>query len=219
MIRVLNLGGGVQSVCIARMSLDGELPRLDHMLFADTGAEWPETYEAVGQLEAACHNRGIGFHRVVCELPSRRPDLLETLMKAETSARWSAPPLFVTNVKRNGAVTHGFTKRQCTGDYKADPLLRKMRELAGIKPQVARAEATRSGKLARDLGRRERADEGRQAVAADLASADRGAAPDEPLGLRGMAARARLSSAGQERVLLLPLPVGSPLAGLPRSPP
>lgn len=49
MIRVLNLGGGVQSVCIARMSLDGELPPLDHMLFADTGAEWPETYEVVGQ--------------------------------------------------------------------------------------------------------------------------------------------------------------------------
>lgn len=135
MIRVLNLGGGVQSICVARMSLDGELPPLDHILSADTGAEWPETYEAVGQIEAACHNRGIGFHRVVCELPSRRPDLLETLMKAETSARWSAPPLFVTNAKRSGAITHGFTKRQCTGYYKKDPLVRKMRELAGIKPR------------------------------------------------------------------------------------
>lgn len=36
MIRILAYGGGIQSEAIARMSLDGDLPRLDHIIFADT---------------------------------------------------------------------------------------------------------------------------------------------------------------------------------------
>jgi hypothetical protein len=45
-IRVLSFGAGRQTVALARMSLDGELPPLDHMIFADTGAELPGTYAA-----------------------------------------------------------------------------------------------------------------------------------------------------------------------------
>ena len=63
-MRILSYGGGVQSEAVVRMSFDGELPELDHIIFADTGAEWPETYEAADRIEKACHNRGVSFHRV-----------------------------------------------------------------------------------------------------------------------------------------------------------
>jgi hypothetical protein len=129
-IRVLSLGGGVQSVTVARMSLDGELPPLDHVVFADTGAEWPQTYETVAALEAACHNRGIGFHRVTCHYERSSGSLYEDLMGEGAGARWAAPPLFISD--EHG---RGMTMRQCTGDYKKDPIQRKVRELAGIKPR------------------------------------------------------------------------------------
>lgn len=129
MIRVLSLGGGIQSVTVARMSLLGDLPRLDHVVFADTGDEWPETYDVVADLERSFTAAAVGFHRVRCELPSRLPVLSDTLMLADKAGRWSAPPLYVQNLDGSD----GFTNRQCTGDYKKAPIEKKLRQLAGIK--------------------------------------------------------------------------------------
>ena len=39
MIRILSLGAGVQSSTLALMIAHGELPMVDHAIFADTGAE------------------------------------------------------------------------------------------------------------------------------------------------------------------------------------
>jgi hypothetical protein len=126
MIRILSLGGGVQSYCIARMSFDGDLPPLNHMIFADTGAEWPETYEAVAEIEAACHNRAIGFHRVENHYARSTGNLLADLMGEGATAKWAAPPLFIED---------GFTQRQCTGDYKKDPIEKRVREIVGLRPR------------------------------------------------------------------------------------
>jgi len=45
MYNVLNLGAGVQSTCILRKMLAGELPRADVALFADTGWEPLSVYK------------------------------------------------------------------------------------------------------------------------------------------------------------------------------
>lgn len=127
-IRLLSFGGGVQSVTLARMALDGELEPLDAMIFADPGAELPGTYEAVRQIEAACHNRGVAFHRVTNAQARSSGNLYDDLMSTKDNGRWSAPPLFIRNP--DGSV--GFSRRQCTGDFKIDPIERMIRLLAGV---------------------------------------------------------------------------------------
>lgn len=130
MIRILSFGAGVQSQAVARMSLDGILPPLDHLIFADTGAEWPETYEAATEIENACHNRGVGFHRVTNHYERSSGSLFYDLEGDGTSARWSSPPLHLDNSDVGGRPA--LAMRQCTGDFKLDPIMRKTRELAGI---------------------------------------------------------------------------------------
>lgn len=49
-LRVLSLGGGTQSCALALMSAQGDLPKLDHIVFADTQGELPETYEYIDYL-------------------------------------------------------------------------------------------------------------------------------------------------------------------------
>ena len=127
MIRVLSFGGGVQSVTLARMSLDGELEPLDAMIFADPAAELPGTYEAVRQIEAACHNRGVEFIRVTSRRKGSSGNLLTDLMQPNVRSRYSVPPLYVRDDKGTG-----LTNRQCTGDFKVKPIEHKLRELAGI---------------------------------------------------------------------------------------
>lgn len=131
MKRVLSFGAGVQSTCILRMSLDGELPLLDDVIFADPGAELPGTYENVDILEAICRQRGIGFHRVVTHRTRSSGNIFDDLMGTDNSMRWSSPSLFVKN--KDGSV--GQIRRQCTGDYKTDPIDRKFQEICGVKPK------------------------------------------------------------------------------------
>lgn len=126
MIRVLSLGGGVQSICIARMSFEGELPPLDHIIFADTGAELPKTYDHIEQIELEALSRGIGFHRVRNHY-KHASSLYRDLMGVGGCARWASPPLFTED--------GGQTKRQCTGDYKTDPIHKKFRALCGVMPR------------------------------------------------------------------------------------
>lgn len=127
MLRVLSFGGGVQSVTLARMALDGELEPLDAMIFADPGAELPGTYEAVSQIEAACHNRGIDFIRVTSRRKGSSGNLYDDLMQPNVRSRYSTPPLYIRDARGLG-----MTNRQCTGDFKVKPIEATLRELAGI---------------------------------------------------------------------------------------
>lgn len=127
MIRVLSFGAGVQSTCILRMSLDGEMPALDHVIFADPGAELPKTYENVDLMERICQQRGIGFHRVTAYRSRSTGNITQDLLGTDDSMRWSSPPLFVQTGKGVGQI-----RRQCTSDYKTDPIGRKFRELCGV---------------------------------------------------------------------------------------
>jgi hypothetical protein len=107
------------------MSARGDLPMVDCAIFADTGAEPRRTYEyldwLVGVLPFPVHRVSAG-------------NIRDDLTNGRTNGR---PPFFILNPDQSA----GMSRRQCTGDYKIDPIRKKVRELIGVKPK-ARAPKT-----------------------------------------------------------------------------
>ena len=62
--RILSLGAGVQSTTVLLMSIAGELPKIDHAIFADTGWEPTAVYEHLDWLEGWAIAAGVKIHRV-----------------------------------------------------------------------------------------------------------------------------------------------------------
>lgn len=120
MIRVLSLGAGVQSSAVLYMALEGELPALDHVLFADTGWEPAAVYRHLETLEERCASAGLPLERV------SRGNIRADALDAEH--RFASMPLFI----RRPDGRRGMVRRQCTGEYKLKPLLERQRELAGL---------------------------------------------------------------------------------------
>jgi hypothetical protein len=156
MLRVLSLGAGVQSTCVLLMSGDGTLPRLDAAVFADTQWEPIAVYKHLAWLEVEAKGRGIPVYRVT--RGDLRADGIEfranggkgshshntappgtVLTHEQGNGRFASIPLFVKNP--DGSV--GIIKRQCTSEYKIEPVERFIRRaLLGLKPrQVAPAGA------------------------------------------------------------------------------
>ena len=52
---IISYGAGVNSTAIIALALLNEIPMPDHIVFSDTGAEWPHTYKYMDYLE----NQGI----------------------------------------------------------------------------------------------------------------------------------------------------------------
>lgn len=122
-IRVLSLGAGVQSTTLLLMMLQGEIERADHVVFADTGWEPQAVYEHLDDLEAQMRIAGMPFSRVT--VGNIREDALNP------HHRFASMPLFMR--KPDG--TKGMVRRQCTKEYKIEPLLAKQRELVGLLPR------------------------------------------------------------------------------------
>jgi hypothetical protein len=118
-LRVLSLGAGVQSSTVAIMAARGDLGAMpDCAIFADTGAEPQGVYDyldyLVGILPFPVHIVSSGNLRTQLVTPGQK-----------TNGR---PPMFIRN--RDGSI--GMTRRQCTGDFKIDPIMKKVRELIGL---------------------------------------------------------------------------------------
>ena len=109
--RVLHLGAGVQSSALLEMVIEGELPRVDLVLFADTGNEPEWVYAQVKYLEKRCIAAGIPFSIV------KKPGLGLVENTLYGDGLWAAMPLFTLNA--DGRV--GRLKRQCTNEYKIEP--------------------------------------------------------------------------------------------------
>lgn len=82
---VLSFGGGVNSVALMVLLLDQGMP-LDEAVFADTGAEVPETYEYLEIARAYLESRGVPLTTV----QKRGDDLLATCKRRKVipSALW-----------------------------------------------------------------------------------------------------------------------------------
>lgn len=111
----LALGGGVQSSTLAEMVVEGELPRPTAVLFADTGNEAPWTYAHVRYLERRLARVGVPLWRVSAG------DLVRDMFDPDRRSQ-PLPPFFI---RVNGRV--GRLRRQCTVDYKIEPIRKRLR--------------------------------------------------------------------------------------------
>ena len=103
---VLSFGGGVNTFALMLLIQQHSMP-LDHVVFADTGGESPETYDAINYAERFYAELGIPFHRL-----ARRPkgtDLYHTAFRRRVipSIKW----------------------RWCTRDFKVKPIHRFYKSL------------------------------------------------------------------------------------------
>lgn len=127
---ILSLGAGVQSSTVALMAEHGEIkPKPDAAIFADTQFEPLSVYKWLNWLEAQ-----LSFPVYRVTKGSLELDGLE-VRQSKKSGKWyqrNLVPLFIR--KPNGQ--KGMLPRKCTRDYKLDMIIRKDREIVGIKKAV-----------------------------------------------------------------------------------
>ncbi len=134
MKHILSLGAGVQSSTLALMAARGEVagyPLCDAAIFADTQDEPQSVYSWLDWLEQeiARSPHPYPVHRVTGGRLSDRA-LLMKVTKDGRKFSSSDIPMFTRNVDGSqGKITH----RACTHDFKIRPIMKKARELGGIK--------------------------------------------------------------------------------------
>lgn len=127
MLRILSLGAGVQSSTLALLFATGEIDvPLDGAIFADTGAEPASVYAWLDWLEGeiARSARPYPVYRVM-----RDEGLERAIFDGADGKRLATPPFFTSSPDGQGQL-----RRQCTRDFKVDPIHKKLRELLGLKP-------------------------------------------------------------------------------------
>ncbi|MFN2230467.1 MAG: phosphoadenosine phosphosulfate reductase family protein, partial [Anaerolineae bacterium] len=117
MIRTASWGCGLQSTTMIAMSVLGDLPILDHVIFCDLGWERAETYATLDWYTEFIEEAGVPVH------------VLRT-----------------GNIRKRGAEAHihmpfwtdlgGHLRRQCTRNYKIRPTRRHLRTLLGLHPTL-----------------------------------------------------------------------------------
>lgn len=124
--RVLSLGAGVQSTCLALMAERGDygLTKPDFAIFADTGWEPPEVYEHLEWLKSQ-----LSFEVVTVRSGNIRDDILEG--KMPDGSKFLGIPAFLTGPDGSSGILH----RQCTTHYKTNPINSYLRERLEIMPK------------------------------------------------------------------------------------
>lgn len=123
MIQALSLGAGVQSTTVLLMSLEGELPSLDYVIFADTGWEPKAVYDHLEWLKT------LTTIHVVSDGNIRHNEVTGQLRGTKANgSHWTTMPFFTATDDGNGMV-----RRQCTGQFKIKPIERFIRrEVLGL---------------------------------------------------------------------------------------
>ena len=126
LMKIISLGLGVQSTTMYLMSSLGHIDRADYAVFADPGAEHPETYRLLKFLQKWMVRNSNGIP-IITKKKSLYTDLLN--QTNSSGQRFSSIPAF-TNSEQGG----GMLRRQCTREYKIDVVIKAVRELYGLKP-------------------------------------------------------------------------------------
>ena len=124
--RVLSLGAGVQSSCLALMADRGDygLPKPDFAIFADTGWEPQEVYDHLEWLEEQ-----LSYDVIVVDNGNLRENILEGVMP--DGSKFLGIPAYLTNPDGTSGILH----RQCTTHYKTKPIHDYLREYLHIQPR------------------------------------------------------------------------------------
>jgi len=121
MLKIISLGLGVQSTAMYLMSSLGQIERADYAIFADPGAELPDTYKLWDYLNIWREkNNGI-------PLIKKKKSLYKDIIKGQNSTgqRWASIPAF--------GESGGMIRRQCTKEYKINVVVKEIRKLHGLK--------------------------------------------------------------------------------------
>lgn len=124
----LSLGAGVQSSTMALMAAYGEItPMPDAAIFADTQAEPKSVYDWLDWLESQ-----LPYPVIRVSKGSLEDDALLLRKRVKGDGKpWSS--ILVPAYTRSADGSDGIMPRPCTADYKVKQLIKKQRELAGIK--------------------------------------------------------------------------------------
>lgn len=128
--QILSLGAGIQSSALLLMSCRGVLPKLDAAIFADTQWEPQVVYEHLEWLKLEAEAAGIPL--VTVTKGNLRQHTVEGFVRGSKGdgQRYATLPLRVMN--QDG--TDGMVRRQCTREYKIEPIERWIKaELLGLK--------------------------------------------------------------------------------------
>ena len=125
-LQVLSFGAGVQSTSMFLMSVKGFLNKVDHCIFADTGFEPDYVYDQVKRCEKIAKDNDISFHTVKADFKDSHENIYTHTIEATkgNTSRYSGFPMYMEK---------GFIRRQCTNDFKIQPIRKKIRELLGLK--------------------------------------------------------------------------------------
>ena len=121
-LRILSLGGGTQSCALALMSAAGDIDRLDHVIFADTHGELPETYVYLDYLAPILAAANIPLH--IVSAGDLEADLRSTIPTSSNPT----PPAHVLNPDGTKGRTNAY---RCSYDYKRRVIERKVKQLVG----------------------------------------------------------------------------------------
>lgn len=124
MLKILSLGAGVQSSTLALMAAHGELEMPDGAIFADVQNEPPSVYAWLDWLE---QQLPYPVYRITKGNLAERALLIRTSRHGNQYQK-HAPPAFMLDP---GTGKVGIMMRQCTVDFKIDPIRKKLRELGG----------------------------------------------------------------------------------------
>ena len=124
--RVLSLGAGVQSSCLALMAERGEhgLPKPDLAIFADTGWEPQAVYDHFEWLQSQ-----LSYEIVKVDNGNIRENILQGQMP--DGSKFLGIPAFLVNPDGSNAIL----RRQCTTHYKTKPIHEYLRERLQIAPR------------------------------------------------------------------------------------
>lgn len=129
-IHIISLGAGVQSSTMALMAAKGEItPMPEGAIFADTQAEPRSVYSWLDILEPLLP---FPVHRVTAG--NIEEDFLRLLGGAAAKSRCGQPPFYVK--QPNSDDKGGALWRQCTKEYKLEPIAKKLQEIRGKRSVV-----------------------------------------------------------------------------------
>ncbi|MFG1205600.1 hypothetical protein [Xanthobacter flavus] len=135
-LRVLSNGGGIQSSTLIMMMCVGELPWVDHIINADVGDESEATMRHLDWLDGQVRlysNGQVQTHRV--SRGGRLSDRIRNRAAGRgviNNDRFVSAPFYTLRGKDGRG---GQGKRQCTREFKIEPLEKKQRELLGYAPR------------------------------------------------------------------------------------
>ena len=120
-LTIISLGAGVQSSAMAIMAAKGDFPSVDCAIFADTGYEPKAVYKYLDFLKKI-----LPYPIHIVAKGNIKDDMINSI---DNGTRFPTAPFFTKNSETN---KKGMLRRQCTNDYKIQPIRQKIRQLCNV---------------------------------------------------------------------------------------